>query len=86
MLLGSEIKIEHPLRLYRPNTRLRAEGLSLVLREVAFGKTSFTLSLQTHIPERMLRIPLMPGRRIEWVGIDHVIDNLGYHYIVWHHL
>jgi hypothetical protein len=28
----------------------------------------------------------MPGRRIEWVGIDRVVDNLGYHYIVWHHL
>jgi hypothetical protein len=86
MLLGPEIKIEHPLKVYLPNTRLRAEGLSLVLREVALGKTSFTLRLQTRIPERLLRITFMPGRRIAWEGIDRVVDNLGYHYVVWHHL
>jgi hypothetical protein len=86
MLLGSENKIEHPLRVYRPNTRLRAEGLFLVLRELVLGKTSFTLSLQTRISERMLPVPFMPGRRINWKSIGRVVDNLGNHYVIWHHL
>jgi hypothetical protein len=86
MFLGPENKIEHPEKVYSLNKRLSAEGLSLVLREVVLGKTSFTLRLQTRIPERMLRIPFMPGRQIVWEGIDRVVDNLGYHYVVWHHL
>lgn len=86
MLLGPEMKLEEPLRVLHPNVRLRAEGLSLVLRKVILGKTSFTLSLNARIPERMLRIPFGSGRRIEWVGIARVVDNLGHQYVVWDHL
>lgn len=70
-------------KVRRPRLRIRAASLSVMLDEAVFKETGFTLTLQVRIPEKLLQVPPdVPGRTIRWEGIEHVIDNIGYRYLV----
>lgn len=70
-------------KVFRPRLRIHAARPSVMLYEVVFKETGFTITLQVRIPEKLIRIPpAVPGRTIRWEGIEHVIDDIGYHYLV----
>lgn len=67
------------MKAHRLGMRLSSGGLSVVLSEIALGQLAFTLTLQTSIPERLLRTPIVilpTARFIMWEGDEQVVDNL----------
>lgn len=68
-----------------PAKRVQAEGVSVELREIAFGQSSFALSLQTRVSSRRFSLPRnLPGKGIWWQGVERVTDDLGHHYLICH--
>lgn len=91
----TQIQLPDPLfdgqviKVQRLDMRSHTEGPSVVLHEMVLKPAAFVLTLRARLPEGSLRAlaARFPGiRGINWEGVERVVDDLGYHYLVCHRL
>jgi len=77
---------DRPARLtLRPMARLRSSGgIRVMVTQVLFTETGGALRLNARLPVRALRRShKVEGLVPSWRGFDRVVDDRGYHYLVW---